>query len=289
MPPVGSHDLRQLDQVARADEMVGRVDQGRGNAEGAVFHRLAHDPSHRVELLLRGCALVHPLDVGPDGRGAHERAEVDRGSVALHGPEPVVESMRAGELRRAAGQFGIDQPGQPHRAIVGRCIRPALAHDLGRHTLRHLADEPAIALEQGSPGVTLDIHEARADNEPSGVNPFRGLRLLEDARPGDARDPSAPESHIAVEPGIARPIDDAAAQDHDVVGGFLVARGRDSSLGPRRLCRRPLECLDQTCQRGSVANLGLRLARKGDIRNAWLDRDGEPVDPAATVVEEGDE
>jgi hypothetical protein len=92
-----------------------------------------------------------------------------------------------------------------------------------------------------------------------------------------------------VEPGIARPIDDAAAQDHDVVGGFLAASGRASSRGPRLLGRRPLECPDQTCQRGSVANLGPRLARKGNISNARLERDGEPVDPAATVVEEGDE
>ena len=188
---IGCHHFRQLDQVALADEIVGRVDQGRGQAEGAVFHRRANEPAHRLQLSVRWRALVHPFDVGPNGRRSHERAEVDRRAVALHRPQPGVEAMRARELAGTFGGVGLVGLDKGDRAIVGGSVGPAFAHDFGRDALSNLADDPAVAGEQGFAGVALNVDETRADDQPCRVDPLFRRRVFQNSRRCDPRDPAA--------------------------------------------------------------------------------------------------
>ena len=95
-------------------------------------------------------------------------------------------------------------------AIVGRCIRPALAHDLGCHALCDLADDPAIAGSRAVAGVTLDVDEARADDQPSGVDPFLGLASLRMPAPATCairppRNATSPWNQALPVPSTMRP------------------------------------------------------------------------------------
>ena len=119
---------------------------------------------------------------------------------------------------RTFGGVGLVGLDEGDRAVVGGGVGPAFAHDLGRDTLRDLADDPAIASEQGLAGVALDVDESGADDQPLGIDPLLRRRVFQYSRRRDPRDPAVFECDVAVEPGVAGAVDHPAAEDHDVEG-----------------------------------------------------------------------
>ena len=91
-------------------------------------------------------------------------------AVRLHRPQPGIEAVRARELMAAFGSVGLVRLERSDRAVIGRGVRPALAHDLGGDALSDLADHPAVAGQEGLARMALDINEPRADDQPLRVD-----------------------------------------------------------------------------------------------------------------------
>src|SRR6185295_5768514 len=111
---------------------------------------------------------------------------------------PLSRSLADLELRRR--QLSLIRPGGT-----------ALAEHVGRHALEDLAHRPAI-FEDGEIGMGVHVDEAGRDDEALGVD----FALALGGDPADRGDLAALDGEVAVEPGVARAIDDLAVAKNEV-------------------------------------------------------------------------
>jgi hypothetical protein len=84
-------DLAQLDEFFCGGIRRGRVDQRRGDAHRAFFHRFGHEGLHRLELRRRRRDVVPAEHVDSNGRRRDERADVGRHTALLQVIEILAE------------------------------------------------------------------------------------------------------------------------------------------------------------------------------------------------------
>src|SRR6185437_5075168 len=120
----------------------------------------------------------------------------------LHLREPVAkavltpESLKNPQRGRVAAFLLVERE---NPVIDGRwCF--ALAKDHGGHTLRDHAHHAAVPVHELLNGLRLDVDEAGRYHQAGGVDPPRGLRILEHASGRDARDPASRDGHVSPEP-----------------------------------------------------------------------------------------
>ena len=162
-----------------------------------------------LELGRRGRALLHAHDhqaqrVVPDQHagihgGRRKRVEIV-GKARLAERQP-------GRARAEIIAQQLDLSGQ-HR----RDREPAMADDLGRHALAHLALGLGID-RQREVGMGLDVDEAGRDREPGGVDHLRCVRGRDRA---DRRDPAVADGKVARHAGLAAAVEQEAAADQNV-------------------------------------------------------------------------
>ena len=101
--------------------------------------------------------------------------------------------------------------------------------------------------------LSLDVDESRRHHHPRRVDALRRLRIAELPASHDARDAVAFQRDIAIEPGIAAPVDDAPVDDDHVVALTV----RWSRCRAARLWRRA-RTRERECER---RNGGSRIAK----------------------------
>ena len=169
---VGRHGTRHLDQLGRAREVPGRIDQRGGDAQGAVLHGAAHHGAHGVQLGGRGLAQRHAFHIFAHRRGAQERPDVGRDAVTLHRFQPAGEASRRHELAHH-GLVLRRQPRQvAHGTVVGWRRGPPLPEDLRGDALGHLAHVAAVAEQEGAARLALDVNESRGHDHAAGIQAF---------------------------------------------------------------------------------------------------------------------
>ena len=137
--------------------------------------------------------------------------------MALHRAQPRVEAMVPAEFASVRRVGRIARVCRLEHVIVHGCVRPALTHDLGRDALRDFPHDAPVADEQRVARVRLDVDEAGGDDEAARVHALAGVRFAQRPWGSDASDPVARDRDIAVEPGVAGAVHDAAPFDHDIV------------------------------------------------------------------------
>ena len=167
-----------------------------------------------------GCrgTIVLSDDVVANAAGAHERADVNRGTRPIvEPPEIVAEGAPIDddtEVRRARGRLAN------HPVVHGR-DRRALAGDLGGHALEQLARRAAVD-EDVELGLTEEIDESRRDDEVGCIDGRAGRRVLERA---NRRNAIADDADVAAKPWRAGAVDDAAVDEQDVETPRLLRSG----------------------------------------------------------------
>ena len=70
-----------------------------------------------------------------------------------------------------------------------------------------------------------------SDYEPAGIEAVRRTRLAQHPARGDARDAVPAHRDVAVEPCVARAVDDAPVLDYEIVGGHVTATASGGGAG----------------------------------------------------------
>ncbi len=217
---VGRHGLRCFDQLFGGSEVGRRINQRRGNAERAAFHRPAHDFAHAVQLGRIRYPNRLAFRVRADIVAAQERAEVHGCAVRCHVAEPVIEARRPAVACQRRARRGT-RVGADH-ALVHDRIGAALAHDLGRHTHGNFADYATIAAaEKRAARMALDVEEAGCDHQVGGIDALTRGCIAQHAARRDTRNAIAADADVAVEPRRACAIDNPPVLDDDVVGPVI--------------------------------------------------------------------
>ena len=204
-----------LEHMAERDHL-GRLRIGarRGEQPGRQAERTGGEPllqqrDHLRKLGRRGRALLHAHDHQAQRVVPDQHAGVHRGrrkGVEIVGKRRLAER----QPRRARAQViaqQLDLAGQ-HR----RDREPAMADDLGRHALAHLALGLGID-RQREVGMGLDVDEAGRDREPGGVD---HLGRVAGRHVADRRDPSVANGKVAGHARAAAAVEQQAAADQNV-------------------------------------------------------------------------
>src|SRR5690348_2645166 len=130
--------------------------------------------------------------------------------MRLHRAKPVVETMWFGETtcERAIGGATLQRLGETRR--VDWRGRRSLAKNFGRNALRDLADIAAVAKQEESSRLSLDVNKAWCNDEPRRVDSLLRRHVMKGAPLRDPGDALAAEGHVAIKPSRACSVDDAA-------------------------------------------------------------------------------
>src|SRR4249919_1174260 len=211
-------DFGQLDDLVGRRKPIGNVLQRRAQAECSLLHRFGDQLLHALQFRRCRGTIVLSDDVVANAAGAHERADVDRGTRPhVEPPEIVAEGPPIDddtEVRRARGRLAN------HPVVHGR-DRRALAGDLGGHALEQLARRAAVD-EDVELGLAEEIDESGRDDEAGCIDGRAGRRVLERA---NRRNPIADDADVAAKPRRTGAVDNAAVDEQDVETPRLLRSG----------------------------------------------------------------
>ena len=162
---VFSRYLAQRNQFIGPGVEGGRVNKRGADAEGALFHRLAHKLLHALQFFRRRRAIGITDFVHTHGRRAHERCDI-AGDAA---PDEVIEIF----TERSPGDIEFDVSlllaHLLFHLLIERPHRFALAENLEGDALANVTLRAAIFDERlGGPAQHID--EARRDGQAGGIN-----------------------------------------------------------------------------------------------------------------------
>ena len=209
-------DAAEAHELVGVGEAPGRIDEARGEAVGAGAHGRVQQALHARELALGDGALGKAHDRQPQGAVADERGDVD-------GPARELQSLEIlAEARPVPGDpadVPVVRPVVQRLVAVRRAQRrrrhAAVAGDVRGDALPHHGIGPRI-LQDGDVGVRVRVDEAGRDVAAAGVDDGAAAQR---ARRADGRDAVAAHGHVAVVPGVAAAVHDAAVGDDEVGGG----------------------------------------------------------------------
>ena len=164
-------------------------------------------------------SLGHALGVGAHRAGADERADVHRHLVLLHLAEPRVESARAAPARSCRRSCDVSIA-----CAVADAITPSFTGANVSPSPRIIVVTPCVTMltTRLSPVSSCTYDCAWMSMTPGATTSPRAsirrfaVRRRERAGGRDAHDAVADDADVAVEPRVARAVDDPAVRDHDV-------------------------------------------------------------------------
>ncbi len=159
----------QRDEFFRAREGSGSVLKGRGHANCAVLHGLAHQRAHLLEF--RGVRLPAAFAEynAPDLRCSDIAREIDAHALFLEAGEVLPE---ASPIRN---DFVMGEDGSVclQEALVQRCDGVSLTGDLGGDALENFGREVRID-EHRKLRLSEHVDKARRDHKALCIDYFRG-------------------------------------------------------------------------------------------------------------------
>ncbi len=215
---VRGHSFGELDQLARGGVFAGRIDEGRGEAERAVFHGSFHRGGHLREFAVDGspCAMPFPymrIVVAPTNDPKFGDAPCCC-MASSQSRNPWGLAKRALVLRALSSVSAARV-----RPLAGALVEPSPMISVVTPWVS-FADQAAVAGEQRAARLALNIDEAGSDHHSARIDSQLGERGRKRAGWGDALDAVATNSDVAMEPRVAGAVDDSAAGDDDVVRGW---------------------------------------------------------------------
>ncbi len=215
----GVERLVAADDAAKAHQFVGGrvaaggIHESRGEAVGAGAEGGVQQPLHARLLLFGGRPLGKAHDRQPQGAVTDQRSDVDGRALDLQRLEILAEARPV--------------PGDPADVpvvgpIVQRLVAMSHAERRRRHAtvardvrgdpLSHRGIRPRV-LQDGDVGVRVRVDEAGRDVAAAGVDDRAAAQR---ARRTDGGDAPAAHSDVAVVPGVAAAIHDAAVGDDEI-------------------------------------------------------------------------
>ena len=203
-------DFGQGDQLIGLGVGAGRVDERRGQAEGAVVHGFASEGLHLLELGGRRRAILAAEDVDARRGGAEERADV-RSDTAMLQPVEILAERRPLDRVPDVGLVVAElllhgRRKWPHRL--------PFAEDLRGHSLLRVGESAAISDERLL-RLAHDVDESGGDGEAVDVDLGFAVAMYF----ADRGDSVSVDGEIAFDRFLsASVVEHGVAQDDVVVG-----------------------------------------------------------------------
>ena len=199
-------DLGERDQLVGVRIVAGRIDERRGDADGAILHRLLDQLSHLLQLLGRRVHVLVAEDDAAHLRGADVVHDVEREAVPLQQREVLGERAPADRLAPERRRVAL-------RPLVLRRVTPSLAAHRRRDPLAQAALRGDAVRDEHGRALVHQVDESGGDDAILGDDGAAGRASVERSDLGDA---AAANADVRAVPWRAGAVHHARIGDQDV-------------------------------------------------------------------------